>query len=480
VSARDIRLLTEETPAVTRSLWLSEAGLDGSDPPLIGERSADVAIVGGGFVGLWTAIELTHRRPSLSVVVLEQDICGGGASGRNGGQAHTWFDRLDSLAAVCGPDEALRLAWASADALEELGALEEAGHELGLCRDGWLQTATTAAQLGAWEPMLAACERYGVQRYERLGAADVALRTGSAVHLAGVIEPGSGTVQPARLVAALKAMAREAGVVIHERTPVRAIRRGAAPVLVTPDGLLTAPRVVLATGAWASALPQLARRIFVVASDIVVTPPIPGRLDALGWTGGAALCDSQARVLYYMRTRDGRAALGRGGGRIAWSGHVGRGFDSDAAAARDAAAALGRVYPGLQDVPVERSWSGPVDRTLAGLPLFGDLDGRGEVHYGVGWSGTGVVQSRLGGRILASLTLGTDDEWSRSGLVGQRPFAYPAEPIRFLGAHLVRGAVKRVGRAEDAGRRASALDRRLAALTPALDPEPATPATPTS
>jgi glycine/D-amino acid oxidase-like deaminating enzyme len=460
----EVRLLTEEAPAVTRSWWLSEAGLGAADPPLRGRVSADVAIVGGGLVGLWTAIELTRRRPSLSVVVLEQDICGGGASGRSGGQAHTWYDRLDALAAVCGGDEALRLASASADALSELDELQAAGHDLGLRREGWVQTATTNAQLGAWEPMLAACDRLGVRRYERLGREDVARLTGSPVHLAGVIEPGSGTVQPARLVAALKAVARAAGVVVHERTPVRAIRRDPEPTLQTPGGQLSASRVVLATGAWASALPQLARRIFVVASDIVVTPRIPERLDALGWTGRAALCDSQARVLYYTRTGDGRAALGRGGGRIAWSRRVGRGFDSDARAARDAAAALHRVYPGLGDVAVERAWSGPVDRTRTGVPLFGDLDGRGEIHYGVGWSGTGVVQSRLGGRILASLTLGTDDEWSRSGLVAQPPMTYPAEPIRFVGAHLVRGAVKRVGRAQDAGRRASALQRRLAAL----------------
>jgi glycine/D-amino acid oxidase-like deaminating enzyme len=463
-ASHELRLLTEETPAVTRSWWLSQAGLDAPEPPLRGECGADVAIVGGGLVGLWTAIELTRRRPSLSVVVLEQDVCGGGASGRSGGQAHTWYDRLDALVAVSGPDEALRLAAASADALQELDELQASGHDLGLTRDGWVQTATTTAQLGAWEPMLAACERLGVHRYERLGRKEVARLTGSPVHLAGVVEPGSGAVQPARLVAALKAIAREAGVVVHERTPVRAIRRAPGPMLVTPDGQLSAPRVVLATGAWASALPQLARRIFVVASDIVVTPPIPERLDALGWTGRAALCDSQARVLYYTRTGDGRAALGRGGGRIAWSGRVGRGFDSDPAAARDAAAALHRLYPGLSDVTVERSWSGPVDRTRTGLPLFGDLDGRGQIHYGVGWSGTGVIQSRLGGRILASLTLGTDDEWSRSGLVAQSALTYPAEPIRFAGAHLVRGAVKRVGRAEDAGRRAPLLDRRLAAL----------------
>jgi glycine/D-amino acid oxidase-like deaminating enzyme len=264
-------------------------------------------------------------------------------------------------------------------------------------------------------------------------------------------------------------MALDAGVTIHEHTPVRGIRRAGNLELQTPGATLTASRVVLATGAWASALPQLSRRIFVVASDIVATAPSPERLEEIGWTGGAALCDSQMRVLYYTRTPEGRVMLGRGGGRIAYAGHVGRGFDSDPAAARDAAAALARVYPQLADVAVERSWSGPVDRTLAGLPLFGDLDGHRDIHYGVGWSGTGVVQSRLGGHILASLTLGSDDEWTRSGLVDQPVYAYPPEPVRFLGAHIVRGAVTRVGRAQDAGRTAGILDRRLAALTPELD-----------
>jgi hypothetical protein len=122
----------------------------------------------------------------------------------------------------------------------------------------------------------------------------------------------------------------------------------------------------------------------------------------------------------------------------------------------------------LADLAVEQTWSGPVDRTLAHVPLFGRLRAPPSVLYGVGWSGSGVAQSVIGGRILASLALDADDEWSRSGLVDQAPLTFPPDPIRWAGAHVVRGAVRRKARAEDAGRPSRWIDRRIAALTPGL------------
>jgi glycine/D-amino acid oxidase-like deaminating enzyme len=465
-------LLAERTPATTRSLWLAQSDILATPQAgLCGDARCDVAIVGGGYVGLWTALELKQREPALAVTIVEQDVCGGGASGRNGGQVHTWSDRVATLAMLCGAEEALRLVRASEDALDELEALQDMGEDIGLRRDGWLQTATTRAQLGAWGGMLDACAALGLAPYERLGAEEVRARTGSAVHLAGVLEPRAGTVHPARLVATLRRRALAAGVVIHEGTPVTRIGREDGLHLVTPQGRIFAERVVLATGCWGSALSAMRRRIFVVASDVVVTPQIPQRLAAIGWTHGTALCDSQSRVLYYQATADGRVVFGRGGGRIAYAGRVGRRMDQSPDGARDAATAFRRVYPDLADVPVQSSWSGPVDRTLAGVPLFGRLDGHGDVHYGLGWSGTGVAQSRIGGRILASLTLGADDEWARCGLVDQPVHRYPPEPLRFLGAHLVREAVARVGAADDAGRRAGRMAGAVARLVPTLEVE---------
>ena len=467
-----------------RSLWLLEAlaADDAADaPPLQGAARADVAIVGGGYVGLWTALELKRREPSLDVALLEADLCGGGASGRNGGQIHSWWERLDGLAAVCGVEEGVRLARASEQALEELQRLADEGEAFDLRRDGWLWTATTPAQLGAWERAVARAERHGGRPYLPLSAEEVAARTGSPVHLGGIWEPAGGTVHPARLARALRRRALAAGVRIHERTPVRAIEPGAAgagavgagaPGAVTRlraagGATLDAARVVLAAGAWAAALPELARRIFVVASDVIATRRAPERLDAIGWRGGEAICDSQPRVLYYQRTADGRVVLGRGGGAVALGGRIGAGFERSERFARDAARAFRRLYPALADLPVEQTWSGPVDRTLAHLPLFGRAQANRAVVYGVGWSGSGVAQSAIGGRVLASLALDADDEWSGCGLVDQRPLTFPPEPLRWAGAQVVRGAVRRVAAREDAGRRARWVDARLAALTPA-------------
>jgi glycine/D-amino acid oxidase-like deaminating enzyme len=450
-----------------RSPWLLEA-LAGA-PALEPQRGAtrtDVAIVGGGYVGLWTALELKRRDPSTDVVVLEGDVCGGGASGRNGGQIHSWWDRLSALIAVCRGDaeEAVRLARASAGALDEL---ERLGLDIDLRRDGWVWTATTPAQLGAWEETVATAERFGGSPYRALTRAEVVAKTGSDVHLAGVWEPAGGTVHPARLVRGLLRLALDAGVRVHEHTDVVAIEPGAR--VRTEGGHVDAGRVVLATGAWSAALPEFARRLFVVASDVVATRAVPDRLDALGWTGGQAICDSQARVLYYQRTPAGRVVFGRGGGTIALGGRIGTGFDRSDRFARDTASALRRVYPRLADVPIEHAWAGPVDRTLSHLPIFGALRANPAVVYGVGWSGSGVAQSVLGGRILASLALDADDEWSRCGLVDQAPLHFPPDPLRYAGAHVVRAAIRRGARAEDRGRRPGPVAARLAALSPSLE-----------
>jgi glycine/D-amino acid oxidase-like deaminating enzyme len=451
-----------------RSLWLQEALGDAPDaPPLRGSARADVAIVGGGYVGLWTALKLKAADPACDVVVLEADVCGGGASGRNGGQLHGWWERLDVLVKLFGEEEGVRLAQASEDAIDEIGALEaEHGLSFDFRADGWLWTATTPAQLGAWDAALEACERRGIGALRRVDGDELLRRTGSPVHLAGIAEDHAATVQPAKLARGLRSLALRAGVRIHEHSPAR-LERSRPPRLHVPDGVMVADKVVIATNAWAARIPELQPHLFVVGSSIAATEPVPDRLP---WRGGEAICDSQARVLYYQATPCGRVVFGRGGGRVAALGRVGRRFDHDPAWEADAAAALRRVQPALADVRITHGWGGPVDATLSSLPLLGRLGGRDDVLYGVGWSGTGIGPSVLGGRVLASLALGVRDEWSTCGLVDQPdPGRYPPEPLRSAGATLVRSAVIRQGRAEDRGGRADPITLRVAGLVPGLD-----------
>jgi glycine/D-amino acid oxidase-like deaminating enzyme len=230
---------------------------------------------------------------------------------------------------------------------------------------------------------------------------------------------------------------------------------------------VTAQKVVLALNAWSASFREIRRSVFVIASDIVATAPVPGRLADIGWTDGLAISDSRLLVNYYRTTLDGRLVFGLGGGKLAYGAGVKDAFDGATPRPGEVEASMRGLYPMLGDVPVVANWLGPIDRTRTGLPFFARLAGRDDLLYGVGFSGNGVGPCYVGGRILASLALGLDDEWARSGLARDPVGGFPPEPIRYVGGRTVRAAVARKERAEDAGRRPSWIDEKLVALAPA-------------
>jgi putative aminophosphonate oxidoreductase len=455
--------------ARSRSLWLDEVlALPGEEDasPLRGRDRADVCIVGGGYTGLWTALRCKELDPSADVVVIEADVCGGGASGRNGGFVLSWWPKFATLRKLCGTDEALRLARASADAVIAIGSFCEAnGIDAAYHRDGYLWAATNPAQIGSWRSTVDALDALGEHPFEAWTPEEVARRSGSAQHLAGVFEPTAAAVQPALLARGLRRAALARDVRIFERSPVMSFAGG--PVR-TAAGSVVADRVVLATNAWAVAHPELRKRILVVGSDIVATPPIPDRLAEIGWKDRLAISDSRLLVHYHRTTDDGRIAFGKGGGALAFGPRVGGAFEGESRRARNVERHFRRLYPALADVPVVRSWTGPIDRSRTGLPFFGPLPGRPGILVGVGYSGNGVGPSYLGGRILASLALGRDDGWSGCGLVGVPPGrAFPPEPVRFAGGHLVRRAIEREERLRDEARTPGRITTALVGLAPA-------------
>lgn len=454
---------------LTRSYWLQS--LDENllpTPPLEGEYNADVAIVGGGFVGLWTALTLKKRDPNINVVVLEQDICGGGASGRNGGFVMSWWPKIGSLLSFCSEEQALFLAHAAENAITELGEFcDEHGIDANYTRKGWLWTATTAAHIDSWNGTLELCERLGVQPFSRLSGEEVAAATGSDVHLAGVFERSNATVQPGALVRGMREVAKRAGIRIFEQTAVENIEPGKTVRLSSSKGCVNAGSVVLASNAWAASIPELGKLIVPVNSSIVVTEPIPEKLEQIGWTGQQSITDSQLMVDYYRTTRDGRIAFGKGTGALAYGSRIGETFSNHAQSIELTEVDFRRTYPSLASTRLTHAWSGPIDRTYDSLPVFGTLSASQNIHYGIGWSGNGVGPSRLGGRILASLALGIRDEWSTCSLVGRSCKSFPPEPFRYWGGSLVRNAVIRKERAEMIGVQPSSIDRLLAGLAPA-------------
>jgi putative aminophosphonate oxidoreductase len=453
-----------------RSLWLDEALSpdEPAAPPLEGAARADVAIMGGGYAGLWTAIRIKQQEPSCDVVVLEQDICGGGASGRNGGFAITWWAKLGTLVQLCGADGALALARACEEAVDELGAFcEQHSIDARYHRGGHLWTATSEAQLGAWDGVMATCRELGVMPFEEWTNEETARRSGSDRHIAGLFEPSGAILQPALLARGLRRVALALGVRIHEGTRVTRLDRRAPAVLHTARGVLTADRVVIATNAWAVGLRELHTRLAVISSDIVATAPIPERLREIGWTQHECISDSRLQISYYRTTDDGRVVFGKGGWGIALHDRIGPRFDRDEGRARAVARSFHEIYPMLADVPIAADWCGPIDRTRTGLPIFGHLGGRSHIVYGVGFSGNGVAPAVVGGRILSSLALGIADEWSGCALVDGRQGRFPPDPVRFLGAHVVREGVVRKEAAEMEGRAPSRLAVKLASFAPA-------------
>jgi putative aminophosphonate oxidoreductase len=453
-------------PLEQRSWWLREAAPRLTpQPELVGDTQADVCIVGGGFTGLWTALRIKEIRPDHDVLILEADVCGSGASGRNGGFVMSMWHQFLGLEGACGSAEAIRLARATEDTVRAIGTFcDEHRIEAHFRQAGWLWAAANRAQLGAWVKTVSAIERHGEQPFRRLDPGEAAAIAGSPSHVGGVFEAGGATVQPALLAAGLRRVALERGVRIHEGSPMVALERD-SPAVRTPRGRVRAGRVVVAMNAWASGLPELRSSIVTVASDIVVTEPIPDRLRAIGLGAGMSISDSRLMVHYYRPTPDGRLAFGKGGGRLAYGGRIGRRYDGVSPRAAWVTRAMRAAYPELADVPVTASWTGPVDRTLDGLPFFTSL-GRPELLCGLGYSGNGVGPSALGGRILASLALGLEDEWSGCGLVRRPPSGLPPEPLRYLGGRLVQAAVARKERAEDEDRPVSRIDRAVARAAP--------------
>ena len=450
-----------------RPFWLEQAlALEDGEPceALSGDIRAHVCIVGGGYTGLWTAIMLKEQNPELDVVLIEADICGAGASGRNGGCALSWSAKYFTLERLFGVEEAVRLVKASEQSIYAIGAFcEKYAVDADYRLDGTLYTATNQAQVGSTDGVIAALARQSINSFCKLPVEQVQRRAGSTQHVEGWFSPAAASVQPGKLVRGLRRVALHLGVRIHENTPMIGLEEGAPALIKTPIGSIRAERVVLAMNAWmARAFAQFERSVAIVSSDMLITEPRPDLLQEIGLTNGVTVLDSRIFVHYYHNTPDGRIMLGKGGNTFAFGGRMLPVFDQPSPYSGVLRQSLEQFFPAFTGVGVEATWNGPSDRSVTGLPFFGQMSGHGNVFYGFGYSGSGVGPCHMGGQILASLVQGHANEWTRSPLVNGPLGYFPPEPIRYLGSLMVRNAIRRKERAEDHGRRPGHLDVRLA------------------
>jgi glycine/D-amino acid oxidase-like deaminating enzyme len=449
-----------------RGWWQEEAGEPSPLAPLEGDLDADVAIVGGGYTGMWTAWFVGELEPRTRVVIVEADRCGAGPSGRNGGFVNEMWFSLPSLRDRFGDSAALAVARAAADAVDGVGRwCEEQGVDAWFRRGGYLQVSTAPAHDDAWRAAVAACEELGVPDVCRpLSQAEVRSRCDSPLFRSGAYYPGAATVHPARLALGLRSALLERGVSIFEGTRAGRPRRdGDRLVLTAPRGRVRASSAVLATGPALAGYRPLSRRLTVTSSHIVITEPVPDVLEELGWTGGECITDSRMLLHYFRTTRDGRIAFGWGGGRVALAGRLNGRAEIDPDVVAEVERSLVRFFPALAGRRIEHAWGGPIDVSPTHLPVVGSLE-EGRVHYACGYTGNGVGPSHLAGRILASLTLAREETEPRLAIVDSPPGRVPPEPLRYLGGTVVRRALVRRERFEEQGRRPGPFTQFVAGL----------------
>jgi len=457
------------TDIQSRSHWLQQAlPVDpGVEPPQAGRTRADVCIVGGGFLGLWTAIRLKEREPSLEVVMLERDICGGGPSGRNSGMLLPAWPKFGALRTLKGEVEGVEVVRRSLAAIGEIEAFCDAnGIDAWFDRVGWIWGATCRAQTGAWNDALDRLRKLDCTPVRPVSREEIAHLIGSASYLEGVLDASAATVHPGFLVRGLRRVALELGVRIHERSPMTSFERGPRAVVRTRHGTIEAHTLILAMNAWSARVPELAPAIFNISSDDAASLPIPETLDAVGYRRGPLAIDSRVFVSGYRVTRDGRLIVGVTGGAIGFGGLVDGRFEAPSPRVEAMRQALRASHPALADFKLASAWNGPIDRTDRGLPLFGRFEKHPNILYGYGFSGNGIGMTYMGGHILSSLALGAGNWWTDCALVRPVRRGFPPEPLRFIGAHFVRGAVRRRDRLEHQDRRPGRLTSWLAGLAP--------------
>jgi glycine/D-amino acid oxidase-like deaminating enzyme len=449
--------------------WIEEAGDVTPRPTLAEDRDADLLIVGGGYTGMWTAWHAHQLAPEARIVLLESEpVCGRGPSGRNGGFCEAMWLSLASMRARWGDAPALEVGRAAEAAVGRIKAFcAEEGVDAWFRRGGYLQVSTAAVNDDRGGAALAACRELGVPEALRpVTAAEVQARCASPAFRAGVTEPITATVQPARLALGLRRRLIEGGVEIHESSPVRRFREAGDGVEATTatGARVRAPRGVLAIGAAAKAPGgPLRDRLTVASSHIVITEPVPDVIEKIGWTGGEAITDGRALVHYFRTTPDGRIAFGWGGGRIAMGAHLRGRTEVDADVVATQRRHMLEYFPDLAGRRVTHAWGGPIDASPTHLPAVVSLP-RSHAWVAAGYTGNGVGPSNMVGLTLASLALDHTDDPTRLAFVDSEMPRVPPEPFHWIGGEAIRMGIAKKEDAEAAGRTPGHLSRAVAKI----------------
>ncbi len=431
------------------SYWMRDIGMPERRPALPGNLTVDVAIVGGGLTGLWTAYYLKRAEPTLSIAIIEREFAGFGASGRNGGWMSAepvgQFRRYAKSRGVAAAREQQRAMFGAVS--ESIEVARKEGFDEDLAHEGLIHVATSSAQLARARHHVAELREqgWGAEDIFTLDAAELAKRITVEGGLGGYWTPHCARVHPAKFSRGLARTVEELGVSIYESTTAQSIH----PHRVQTDrGLVTAKYTVQALEGYTLSLEGKARRLLPMNSSLVITEPLTdAQLDAVGWRGAELVGDMAHSFTYMQRTTDGRIAIGgRGVPYNFRSGfdRFGRTADTAVAQLRQR---LAELFPALAGVQVSQSWSGVlgVPRDWCAAVTFDPATGMSTAG---GYVGHGVAGTNLAGRTVRDLILRQDTPLSRLPWVGRQARNWEFEPLRWIGATALYAAYRYADRRE--------------------------------
>lgn len=429
----------------------------------MGRADTEIAIVGAGLTGLWTAIFLKELDPGPAIAVIERGIAASGASGRNAGMLSETVDHSHGLAVQhFGVGEARRLAALGETNVAEMTAfLAARGIDCDFEATGRLSVALTQAHVEEGRRNVRLAAELGVKTFGWLSAEETRAEVHSPLYLGAVAVRGGGILDPARLTDGLRLEAERLGVRVYERTAVQSITKRGTGVAIMGDGFaLTARRAVLATSAYThNLLPRVVHRFIPLFDYILVSEPLSsGQREAIGWRGRQGITDGRTFFNYYRPTADGRVLWGTSEAAYYRGNRVDPSCDHSPPHYESLKASWRRHFPALADLEWPYAWGGAICSTTRLTPFFGRaLDGR--VCYGLGFTGHGLASSRIAGRILAHMALDRRTDLLDLPLVTRKPFPYPPEPLRSLAVAAVTRALRKVDAGEAPGLMLRALDR---------------------
>jgi Glycine/D-amino acid oxidases (deaminating) len=455
---------TDPDPSDPISYWLRGERTP-THPPLRGDTTADVVVIGAGFTGLWTALALTDTDPALDVVVLEAETVAFGASGRNGGFCEASLTHGLANGIRHFPDELDRLEAEGLDNLRGLIDFTRAhGIDCDLEETGTLSLADQLHQVNEFRAWIDEAAEYG-EHLEFMDRSAVQAEIHSPIWHAGLYRPPGRDVllDPARLCRGLARVACERDVRIFERTPVERLERVAGGIVVSATGGATvrADQVVVATSAYSGWLRRL-RPLFVPVYDYVLVsePLMPDERAGIGWARRQGLSDANNQFHYFRLTADDRILWGGYDAIHYFGSRVGPELDRRPATFTKLEAQFFRAFPQLEGLRFPYRWGGAIDTTTRFTVTFGQTMG-GRVTYALGYTGLGVGASRWAGGVVRDFILRPDEDRLQLRIVQRAPVPFPPEPLRSVAVNVVRHELDRADR--DEGRR-SVLLRTLDAL----------------